>query len=74
MSLAGSAPSSPSMRGRKGLQLCWALALLVVAAGTAQAQQATQFLPSGLPAIAGGITARIVYRQNGFIDNWKDRT
>lgn len=73
VSLAGSLPSSSSMReGQKGL-LFWALALLA-AAGTAQAQQATQFLPSGLPALASGVSARVVFRQNGFIDNWDDPT
>jgi len=38
------------------------------------AQQATAFLPSGLPAIAEGVTARLVYRMNGFAENWKDPT
>jgi hypothetical protein len=50
------------------------VALLLAAAGTAQAQQATQFLPTGLPAIAGGVTARVVFRQNGFVDNWQDES
>lgn len=37
-------------------------------------QQASSFVPSGLPALFGGVTARLVYRVNGLVDNWKDPT
>ena len=38
------------------------------------AQQVTQFLPSGLAALSGGVSARLVYRMNGFAENFKDPT
>lgn len=74
ISLAGSTPSSRSSKhGRRGL-LLWGWALLALLLASAQAQLASQFLPLGLPATAGGVTARIVFRDSGFVDYWQDRS
>lgn len=40
----------------------------------ANGQQATTFVPSGLPAMFEGVTARLVYRQLGFVESWTDPT
>lgn len=48
--------------------------LLLAATGQVTAQQASAFLPSGLPALTEGVSARLIYRMNGFAQNWKDPT
>lgn len=57
--------------------LGWQLLLLVVVVELvvpACCQQAAQFLPSGIPAVSAGVTQRLVFRGQGFVENWLDPT
>jgi hypothetical protein len=53
---------------RPGRALVWQLLLLLLL----QTVVPAQFLPSGIPAVAAGVTQRLVFRQQGFVENWLD--